>query len=155
MTAWSDPIGQRPTKADFDPADGDLDALIAWKNFGGLSRPEAYKKFCEFPETYQEDFFFMGGVAFLYYFPVLEKYILESRVENDNDVEAMWILAYCMKSHFEAWHIDYELRARILSLASHVRNNLGQYCIEQDEQGRIDTAWQELEFTLRAGHRAN
>ena len=154
MNEWNDSPEQRPTQADFDPSEGCLDALHAWKNFGGLSRAEAYEKFCQAPEIYLEDFMFMGGVAFAYYYPVLERYVLESRVEtrDGNDVEAMWILASCIKLQYEARSIDYVFRARILGLVSHVRSNLAQYSIDSDEQGRIDTAWHELESRLRAGH---
>ena len=80
MSEWNDSPEQRPTMADFDPYDGCLDALNAWKNFGGLSRTKAYERFCESPGSFQEDFMFMGGVAFAYYYPVLEQYILEPRL---------------------------------------------------------------------------
>jgi hypothetical protein len=56
-----------PTETDFDPYQGDLDAQCAWKNFGGLTLGEAFVKFEESPETYQEDFMFMGGKAFARY----------------------------------------------------------------------------------------
>jgi hypothetical protein len=148
MDEWNDLSDQRPSKADFDPAKGDLDALSAWEHFGGLSRKAAYKKFCELPGYYQEDFAFMGGVAFIYYFPVIERYIFESRVENGEDVEAMRILAFCIKAQHEAKHVDHLLCARILDLVNHVRGNLAQYGVDFDEQKRIDGAWCELESSL-------
>ncbi|MBL8820867.1 MAG: hypothetical protein JNL96_20010 [Planctomycetaceae bacterium] len=64
-----------PTEADFDPYGGDLDAQCAWRNFGGLTLDEATNKFRERPEIYQEDFMFMGGKAFAFYFPVVEAYL--------------------------------------------------------------------------------
>ena len=142
----------RPQKPDFDPYGGCLDAIHAWKNFGGLSVPEAYAKFCDRPELYQEDFMFMGGVAFLYYFPVIERYILESHADssNENEVDAMWILAHCIKQQFDTpkrQAVD-SIRRRALDLAAHVRNNLSQYCTEPIEQQSIDAAWAELHSKL-------
>ncbi|MEM7232007.1 MAG: hypothetical protein AAF517_07535, partial [Planctomycetota bacterium] len=64
-----------PTQADFDPWDGDLDAGHAWKEFGGLSVDEALAKFLENPGYHQESFMFMGGVAFAFYFPVVDRYL--------------------------------------------------------------------------------
>jgi len=95
---------------------------------------------------------FMGGVAFAYYYPVIERYVLESRVEKDSQdaVEAMWILAYCIKAQFNDKHVRYvhHLRHRILNLVLHVRGNLSQYAIDTVEQQRIDGAWRELETSF-------
>lgn len=150
---WNDSHEVRPLKGDFDPYGGCLDALSAWKDLGGLSRTEAFEKFCKLPESYQEHFMFMGGAAFAFYYPVLERYVLESNVEkNDgNDVEAMWILPYCIKAQFDANNVSVHLRQRIRRLVTHVRANLKQYCADVDEQGKIDTAWSELERELHGG----
>jgi hypothetical protein len=152
LNDWNDTPEQRPTKADFDPYGGCLDAIDAWQNFGGLSRTAAYERFCESPGRYQEDFMFMGGVAFAYYYPVLERYVLKSSVENNDeaDVEAMLILPYCIELQFDAKTAPsvQHLRLRLLELAAHVRNNLGQYSRDLDEQKRIDEAWQRLESGL-------
>ena len=77
--------GSLPGERDFDPHEGDLDAQVAWENFGGLSLSEAFQKFQENPEIHQEDFMFMGGKAFAYYFPVLERYLLVTPVWYEND----------------------------------------------------------------------
>ena len=62
-------------ESDFDPVGGDLDAQYAWKNFGELTLKQAYDLFLTNPIHYQEDFMFMGGTAFDYYFPVIDRYI--------------------------------------------------------------------------------
>lgn len=151
-TAFRTP-GSLPTKADFSPGNN-LDALRAWKNFGGLSLDDAYAKFCELPDVYQEDFMFMGGVAFAYYFAVVERYVLENRLEYEDDVEveAIWILAHCIRQQFlepDAGHIQH-LHGRILELTQHVRTNLSEYCVDPAEQKRLDCAWQELEAEVQA-----
>lgn len=63
-----------PSQSDFDPVGCDLDAQSAWQTFGGLGLAEAYAKFLQVPESYQEDFMFMGSRAFAYYFPVVDRY---------------------------------------------------------------------------------
>jgi hypothetical protein len=73
-----------PTERDFDPF-GDLDARHAWRNFGGLSVSEALRKFRENPIHYQEDFLFMGGRAFVFYFPVLDAFLREFRLSEQED----------------------------------------------------------------------
>jgi hypothetical protein len=155
MDESSGQFHQRPSKADFATSEGDLDGMWAWENFGGLSRTEAYAKFCDMPEIYQEHFMFMGGVAFAYYFDVIERYIMESTIKSgDDEVEAMWILAHCIKQQFLAKDIAPvdRLRSRCLKLALHVRSNLRQYCLDEGEQEVIDGAWLELEMVLRSKH---
>ncbi len=61
-----------PEPSDFFVSEDDLDCRTAWENFGGLNLPQAYDRFCKNPHYYQEDFMFMGGKAFAYYFPVIE-----------------------------------------------------------------------------------
>ena len=62
---------------------------------------EAYAKFCSNPIAYQEDFMFMGTGAFVYYFPVIDRYIREIEgPTNRFDCEA-WILGHAMKHQFE------------------------------------------------------
>jgi len=134
LTDRDDTPDLRPKESDFDPDGGYPDAQFAWKNFGGLSVADAYTKFCERPGYYQEDFMFMGGVAFSYYFPVIERYIRDSRADADNDyeVDAIWILAHCTIGQFDDSNTRpvESLRPRILALIIHVRGNLSQYCEE-------------------------
>ena len=148
---WNNSLEERPFKGEFDPYDGCLDALAAWEHFGGLSRDSAYTKFCENPEYYQEDFMFMGGVAFAYYYPVIERYILESSIEKNRGegVEAMWILAHCIKAQVDAKQVHHHLRKRLQDLVAHVRSHLVRYSADSDERGRIEAAWRQLEGTLR------
>jgi hypothetical protein len=155
VAATDEPL---PTRDDFDPTGNCLDADWAWGNFGGLNLSDAHVKFCEDADIYQEDFMFMGGVAFSYYFPVIERYIRESRIvpgsEFEFEVEAMWILAHCINSQFTSPdpRPSPDLRSRIEELVSHVRNNLPQYCEDVDEQRRLDSAWQELQDRMRSFH---
>ncbi|MGO8750670.1 MAG: hypothetical protein ACLQNE_32370 [Thermoguttaceae bacterium] len=141
-----------PTEVDFDPYGGDLDAQCAWRNFGGLTLDEATRKFRERPEIYQEDFMFMGGRAFAFYFPVIESYLRDVQGENDDDDDhESWILACGIKNQFnaETAHHVLHLAPRVMALSQYVRNNIARYGYDADEQRRIADAWLELENHLK------
>jgi hypothetical protein len=95
-----------PTVKDFTctpkPED-DLDGFCAWQNFGGLTVDEAYQKFCDKSETYQEDFMFMGDAAFVFYFPVVDRYIREKEPDYEFDCETH-ILGHCIGAHVSEKH---------------------------------------------------
>src|SRR5262245_19087644 len=109
-----------PGRFDFDPFAEGFDPATAWEHFGGLLRDDAYAKFCSAPDFYQEDFMFMGGKAFSFYYPVIERYIL-NRVasEDDYEVEAVRILAQCIAAQFESKTAEavQPIRTRVLALA--------------------------------------
>lgn len=90
-----------PTIEDYtsmpNPKD-DLDGYTAWEHFGGLAIDQAYDKFVDHPLLYQEDFMFMGGPAFAYYFPVVDRYVREVESKNEFADEA-WVLAHCIAIH--------------------------------------------------------
>ncbi len=135
-----------PTEADFDPVGCDLDAQSAWQHFGGLTLEAAKVRFRENPMYYQEDFMFMGGKAFAYYFPVIEEFLLGAPdVEDDEDHES-WILAHCIKAQFDwntAEHVRH-LTTRIVELANFVRNNIRRFGVDDNERQRVAEAWTEL-----------
>jgi len=140
-----------PSEADFDPFGGDLDAQSAWRNFGGLTLEEAYVRFSEVPVSYQEDFMFMGGRAFHYYFPVLDEFLRTSRAKDEWDDCQTEILASCITAQFD-WrgaNISSELRERISQLCLFVRANLDQYASSSERKSKIDQAWAKLEERLR------
>jgi len=141
-----------PTEVDFDPYGGDLDAQYAWKNFGGLTLNEATSKFQERPEIYQEDFMFMGGKAFAFYFPVIENYLRGVEGENDDgDDHEAWILARAIQHQFHAKTASQVLRLapRVVALSQYVRQNIARYGYDDDEQRKIGDAWLDLENHLR------
>jgi len=135
-----------PTERDFDPWHGNLDAQSAWRNFGGLTLDETHAKFRENPLYYQEDFMFMGGTAFEYYFSVVEDHLRgESSSEGDDDREA-WILAHCIRTQFDGENLVRvrHLAPRVLELANYVRDNIGRFGADDNEHQRVADAWTEL-----------
>lgn len=144
-----------PSLADFVPHKGNLDEQCAWKNFGGLTLEEAYAKFCQMPEVYQEDFMFMGARAFHYYFPVVDEY-LRSRTACDerDDCEAD-ILGSCVAAQFdwEGAQLSDALRDRIKELCGFVLRNLSRFAWSVEDQGRIKKSWLEVEHRLHSEKR--
>ena len=156
----SDEVGKAalPGREDFDPTGDCLDAYHAWEMFGGLTIDEASLKFLEHPQYYQEDFMFMGGVAFRYYFPVIDRYIRNVKTDpnRDDEAEALWILGHAIKAQLEPDNVILvePIIQGIRDLAGHVRGNLSNYGAEQEDRDRIDSSWGELTETLSAVTRA-
>ena len=140
-----------PSRQDFDPHGGDLDAKAAWQNFRGLGLDEAYEKFRSAPEVYQEDFMFMGTRAFAYYFPVIDRYLrtvtLDPRDLGDCETA---ILGDAVAAQFE-WKgaiISTELRREIESLSRFVLENVARYAATEEERRHIQQEWQRVADAL-------
>lgn len=144
-----------PSEPDFDPCGNGLDEQSAWRNFGGLTLDEANKRFRECPEAYQEDFMWMGGRAFAFYFPVIDSFLRETTAVDEYDDRQAYILAHCIKMQF-AGEVDPMVRnlaPRVLELATFVQANLGLFAQVEEDQSRIAGAWKELTESIQ--HRFN
>jgi len=138
------PLSERcPTESDFGSG---LDERSAWREFGGLSLDQAYQHFLENPLSYQEDFMFMGTIAFLYYFPVIERYLYSVRAEDEFDDCQAWILSMGIahRLEYESFPNDERLMERIALLTDHVLSHVSQYATTSDEQERIESSWASL-----------
>lgn len=145
-----------PTKDDFDPWGGDLDAKYAWKMFGGLTLEEARIVFLDRPESRQEDFMFMGGKAFAYYYPIIEDYLRAAQSEEtqDDDREA-WILAHCILNQFRQSTRDHvlPLAPRIIALSQFLQDKHSGD--PEHEHLRIADAWAEVESVAKTIRESN
>jgi hypothetical protein len=142
--------GELPVRKDFVEDERDLDADQAWKNFGGLSLDQAYERFCQRPEIYQEDFMFMGPRAFQYYFPVIEQYLKETKTEDEfEDCEA-WIIAKAIESKIDTGELSLAtgFTDRLIELCRYVQKNVEPYSLQKKERDRIEGAWQKLRKKL-------
>ena len=122
---------------------GDLDALYAFKHFGGMTLDEAKVRFAENPSYYQEDFMFMGTNAFIFYFPVLDDYLRNvPDQDNDHDHES-WIISKCIESQFDPRTIERlrPLIPQIVDLADFVRVNLSRFGVDDAERERVAGGW--------------
>lgn len=144
-----------PAEKDFDPYQGCLDAQCAWKNFGGLSVEEAYSRFCENPLCYQEDFMFMGWKAFVYYFPVIEKFLNEIEPEDETDDCEAWILGCGIESQVKEHkkRINEDMATKLKSLCDSVIVKFGKMDLNKTDKNRILKQWaknrKQLERTSR------
>lgn len=135
---------QLPSERDFDPTGDDLDARDAWRHFGGLTPEEALALFRENPMHYQEDFMFMGGRAFVFYFPVLDTFLREFRWSEQEDDSEAAIIGSCVAHQFRwptASHLK-GIQAAIRSLADYVCSHTDTFASDPDEQKRIVTEWE-------------
>lgn len=149
--------GPPPGERDFDPYEGDLDAQCAWKNFGGLTLTEAYQKFLENPVVYSEDFMWMGDKAFIYYFPVLERYLMVTPVwSEEKGSEWCQILGLGSAIQFQFTEESLpdllRLAPRVLTLISQVRESFDAfvasghpYYSDPEVHQHVVKEWNELE----------
>jgi len=130
---------------------GSLDQKSAWKRFGGLNRVEAFQRFIENPICYQEDFMWMGSKAFAYYFPVIERFLIEFELGTDNDDAQAWILGCDIAMQFKSTKADClkGLVPRILDLARWVTANVHRFSYDEHEHHRIANKWARLKKLLR------
>ena len=141
-----------PGEGDFDPFGGCLDAQHAWRAFGGLSIEQAYNKFIGNPMYYQEDFMFMGERAFLFYFPVIDRYLREFRVgHGPGDRDDSWaaILATGLMMQFMSPTACLApIYQRVVDLSHHVRGRIAELATDAEEQENIDRNWQKLQAQI-------
>ncbi|MCA9035956.1 MAG: hypothetical protein KDA91_12550 [Planctomycetaceae bacterium] len=141
-----------PNETDFDPYHGDLDAQCAWRHFGGLTLEEALARFEECPETYQEDFMFMGGKAFAFYFPVIDRFLRRTieLPEDQRGDRQSWILPQCVKNQFEGRefrHVQH-LRHSVLSLCDFMLKNFDLFAGDWSDAKEIQTQWNQLKLAV-------
>ena len=143
---WRPLTTEIPSEQDFDPSGEGLDEQHAWKEFGGLALDQAYEHFLDCPENRQEDFMFMGPRAFLFYFPVVERYLYSAHNSDDWGDRATWILGHVFINQItnpELWWNE-ALHLRVGGLVRHVRAHLDQYSVAAEDQARIDGPWAKL-----------
>jgi len=140
------PRDSLPTERDFDPWNGNLDAQCAWTNFGGLTLEEAKARFRKNLMVYQEDFMFMGGKAFAYYFPVVEDYLQDVPDADNYDDHEAWILAHCIGAQINGDNLAHvrHLAPRVTDLADFVLTNIRRFGADNREGQRVAGAWTEL-----------
>lgn len=138
-----------PGEHDFSPF-GDLDSQSAWKHFGRLTLVQANEKFRENPLYYQEDFMFMGGGAFAYYFPVIDRYIRDALDSIEYVSNELLILAHCIRFQFEVDDISKvrHIIGDVLSLSAFVISNIRRFGLDEVEAERVLVAWEELSTFL-------
>lgn len=145
--------GPLPTEQDFNPwGEDDPDAQWAWKNFGGLTVQQAKAKFTKEPLWYLEDFMFMGGRAFAYYFPVIEDHLRTVPDRLHDDDRHAWFLGCSIARQFDAEAIDHvkPLAPTVINRAQFVLNNIDRFGILETERIRVVETWTALITRIEA-----
>ncbi|MCB1098663.1 MAG: hypothetical protein R3F19_25720 [Verrucomicrobiales bacterium] len=144
-----------PAAAEFFVGPG-TDAAYAWERFGGKSLSEAYLIFMECPECYGEDFGWILPKAFDYYFPIIDKYLREIDVNDEEhwtelDGLQAWIFGCRVQSQFH-WKDGTKpspaLASEIAELSTFVQTNAERYSNQADEQARIREAWLKVDHEI-------
>ncbi|MBL8869295.1 MAG: hypothetical protein JNK90_05845 [Planctomycetaceae bacterium] len=142
-----------PSERDFDPYGGDLDAQCAWRNFGGLTLEEAIRRFRERPELYQEDFMHMGGRAFDYYYPVIDRFLRDTLSLSGDEIDdrQSWILPQCIRNQFEGKNLPYvrNRKREVLELCEFMLSNLKVFARDWDPPSEIESQWTQLRSHLQ------
>lgn len=138
-----------PVEHDFSPF-GDLDSQEAWKNFGGLTLARAAEKFRENPLRYQEDFMFMGGRAFAYYYPVIEDYVREFLISSTDVPYELWILAHCIRFQFKEKDNSHviHLAEKVANLCEYVDSNIDRIDFDEKVSKMVVESWKQLKLSL-------
>ena len=139
-----------PTEQDFDPFGGCQDSQHAWRSFGGLTIVDALALFRENPIHHQEAFMFMGGRAFVFYFPVLDTFLREFRLAEHEDDSQAAIIGSCVAAQFRWPTASYlvPIHAAIRSLAAYVCSHTELLAADADEQRKIARDWQAVYSAL-------
>ncbi len=144
--SWPRPASPLPRERDFDPYGGDLDCQHAFEIFGGMNLDQAYLEFCDRPEIYQEDFMFMGPKAFVYYFPVIDRYLREVTSNDPRDDCEANILACAMNGQLD--HDDVSGSSVVVSelhnLINFVLMEVARYSGSKKIRKQIHATWRQL-----------
>jgi len=142
-----------PTERDFDPQGGGLDEQCAWSHFGGLTLEEAFKAFSSNPGLYQEDFMFMGGKAFAFYFPVVDRFLRQTieLPENERGDRQSGILAECIRFQFDGTNrrLVAPLKERVLDLCEFMLEHAKLFVDDNDYSAEIARVWMRLREHVR------
>ena len=143
---WPRPSSPLPRAKDFDPYNGDLDRQHALDIFGGMTLDQAYEEFCDRPEIYQEDFLCMGPKAFVYYFPVISRYLREITSNDPHEDCEVAILAYAIKEqlNYDAVRQSIKILSEIRSLIDFVLAEVARYSGSKKIRKKLHTTWTQL-----------
>lgn len=89
----------------------------------------------------------MGGIAFAYYFTVIEKYIRNAPdIDPHGGDHEAWILAKYIQNQFSGdnlFHVRH-LRERVVMLSTFVHGNTRRFGDDDAERDRVADAWSQL-----------
>lgn len=124
-----------PSKREIDPY-GDLDGASARRTFEGKSVAEAERLIAESSLARQEDLFWMGPVAFVYYLPAAAAYLEGESAAGDSDFVSSLCGTLVTRCEQDGAAID-EARPTMRRIADYVRENVGKFDLDADETSSV------------------
>lgn len=121
----------------------DLDVKQAWKTFGGKTVEDAYPSFeqAAFPQV--ENFRWMAPEAFIYYVPVVLRYVKSEAAKGDSDTisSLAGILESQLDENRQALSAAY---ADIAALSVHVISYYADYDVSYDIYGDLKSCYEKI-----------
>ena len=121
---------------------------MRWRHFGGLTLDDAYEKSVSDPEIYQEDFMFIGGKAFAFYYPVIDRFLrktIDLPVDERGDRQS-WVLPLCIRGQFDGSNRRYvaALKHSVLDLCVFMLQHIRYFADDWDDPTEIKNNWRHL-----------
>jgi hypothetical protein len=121
----------------------DLDVKHAWKALGGKSAEDAYQGFKEaaFPQV--ENFRWIAPEAFVYYFPVVLRYLMSDDSKGDSDTVSCFagILESQLDDNRQALAAIFK---DIAVLSKHIIRHYGDYDVSYDIYGDLKSRYEKI-----------
>jgi len=132
----------------------DLDVRHAWRTLGGRSVDEAFRIFIQNPFGRIDDFRWIAPDAFIFYFPIVVRYVTSEDSKGDSDTVAS--LAGILESQLEqGGHAFEPIKGAIAALCRHVIGHYSEYDIDYDGYGDVKSRYEQIEKTVEPLRPAN
>ena len=130
----------------------DLDIKHAWKTFGGKTIEDAYQGFKEaaFPQV--ENFRWIAPEAFVYYFPVVLRYVMSEDAKGDSDTISSFagILESQLDDNRQALAVIFK---DIAMLSKHVISHYADFDVNYDIYGDLKSRYEKIAKLVEQGAR--
>ncbi len=123
---------------------GGPDIKWAWKNFNGKTLEEACEMMASEPDVYSEDFMWMGGPAFKFYFPAFDRYLRSLPVAMEFANTSGCYIGACIQTHFDRHQDMSGVHDQIISLCDYVCAHPTHFDEDLEEQQEITARWADL-----------
>jgi hypothetical protein len=121
----------------------DLDMRHAWKTLGGKSADEAFRIFIQNPFGHIDDFRWIAPEAFIFYFPVVVRYVTSSDSKGDSDTVSS--LAGILESQLQQGrHAFMPIIGAIAALCRHVISHYPEYDLDYDIYGDVKSRYEQI-----------
>ena len=105
------------------------------------------------PESYQEDFMFMGGRAFAFYYPVIDRFLRETidLPVDERGLRQSCILPLCILAQFDGANRRYvsALKQPVLDLCEFMLQHIQCFADDWDDPTEIENNWRHLQKHVR------